>query len=62
MSERRYSDGEGPECPKCNQVFTADEGFMYDESGYELDCDECGITFQVWPHVSYSWTTHLKKP
>lgn len=37
--EESYST-HGPKCPKCGTEYTPDEGFYYDQSGYELDCDE----------------------
>lgn len=55
MNER-YCCGQGPECPKCGACWTADEGYFYDEDGFELECD-CGTKFHVQPSITTTWTT-----
>lgn len=50
---------EGPVCPCCKHLWATDEGFYFDESGYELTCDDCHITFIVEAHVSWSFTTKV---
>lgn len=52
-----YSDGEGPECPHCGCVYTADGNHFFDDKGFEMDCDQCGKEFKVWPNISVSWRT-----
>jgi hypothetical protein len=53
----RYSDGEGPECPYCGCVHTADESHYFDEGGFEIDCNDCEREFKVWPNIAVSWRT-----
>jgi hypothetical protein len=48
---------EGPVCPCCGSQRTPDEASYYDESGFELECDECGTAFTVQPFASWSWTS-----
>lgn len=51
---------EGPTCPYCGWVRRSDENHLYDENGYELECERCEATFEVRPDVSWSWTTKAK--
>jgi hypothetical protein len=51
-----FSTG-GPECPGCGRTYTPDEAWYFDETGFDLDCDECGVTFSVQPNCAYSWTS-----
>lgn len=53
----RYSNGEGPECPYCGCVHTADESHYFDQGGFEIECNECEREFKVWPNISVSWRT-----
>lgn len=57
LPENTWSDGEGPQCPFCGTVFTADDPQYYDESGFEDECGSCGGTIHVQPHISVSWDT-----
>ena len=57
----RDSDGEGPECPFCKTIVTADAPIFYEENGFQIDCDECGKKYQVWPNISVSWRTEAVK-
>ena len=57
LPEYTYEDGEGPKCPFCGTVYTADDPMYYDEQGFEDDCDECGNTICVEPEISVSWRT-----
>lgn len=53
---------DGPVCPCCNAKWTTDETFYFDESGYELTCDECSTVLSVQPSASWSWTSRAIKP
>ena len=57
----RYCNGEGPECPHCFRIYTADEPYYYDERGFKIECNNCGNTFQVWPMISITWRTEAIK-
>lgn len=46
---------EGPVCPGCGQMWRPDEASYFDERGFELECDECGLVFTVQPTASWSW-------
>jgi predicted amidophosphoribosyltransferase len=48
---------DGPACPCCKSVWTLDEAYYFNESGYQLTCDDCGITFNVEAHASWSFTS-----
>jgi hypothetical protein len=41
-------------------MFTPDENYYFDESGFDLDCDECGGVFHVRPDASWSWSSRAK--
>ena len=57
LPEYTYEDGEGPKCPFCETVWTADDPIYYDESGYEDKCSECGNHIRIEPIISVSWKT-----
>jgi transposase-like protein len=46
---------DGPTCPHCKATYTPDEGFYFDQNGYEMECDGCGEKFSVQPDCSWSW-------
>ena len=55
-----YSDGEGPECPRCHAVYTADGPEYYDESrGMKMTC-ECGAELFIQPETTTTWTTTIQ--
>lgn len=56
--KQEYST-EGPVCPFCQVVFTPDENYFYNESGFVMDCD-CGGHFHVRPECSWSWDTRAR--
>lgn len=47
---------EGPRCPHCLHLITADEAFYYDESLTQLECYDCDKPFRVRVYNSTSWT------
>ena len=57
LPEYTYEDGEGPKCPFCGIVWTADEPQYYDENGWEDECSECGNQIRIEPIISVSWKT-----
>lgn len=57
LPENTWSNGEGPQCPFCGTVFTADDPQYYDESGFEDECGSCGNVIFIQPYVSTTWTT-----
>ena len=46
---------EGMICPYCNTLWSPDSSSDYNESGFDLDCDDCGGTFHVEPSASWLW-------
>jgi transposase-like protein len=57
-----YSNGDGPICPSCKRQYVADEGFYYNDRGFEMECDQCRKTFWVQPYTTTTWTTTMPKP
>lgn len=54
-----YSEGEGPECPRCHAVYTADDEQYYDEqNGMKMKC-ACGAHLFIQPETRTTWTTTL---
>lgn len=53
-----FSDGEGPECPFCGRVTTADEPEDMDETPHEVECCICGKTFMSECQISIAWRTY----
>ena len=59
---RTYSNA-GPECPKCNFVFTPDDSIYFDQDKYTSDeCPDCGTKFSVEVYHSVSWTCDIIEP
>ncbi len=59
--DESYATGEGPECPRCHAVWTADGQEYYDEAnGMKIDCS-CGAKLFVQPFIDTSWTTTVIK-
>ena len=56
MEHEEYSD-KSIICPYCGDERDIDIEVDYDESGYEEECANCGKTFFVDAHVSWTWTT-----
>ncbi len=55
--EETYSDGEGPECPRCHAVWTADDKKYFDEAnGMKMKCS-CGAQLFIQPETRTTWTT-----
>jgi len=57
LPESTYEDGEGPKCPFCGTVWTADDPMYYDEDGFEDECSECGNHIRIEPILSAAWRT-----
>lgn len=53
---------DGPVFPCCDARWTTDEAHYFDESGFELTCEECSTVLSVQPHASWSWTSRAIKP
>ena len=51
----------GPEYPECGAVPLPDEASYFNESGYEIECDACGISYEVTPLCSWMWRTKTKE-
>ena len=51
----------GPKCPRCGAEWVCDEAFYYNEVGYTLECDACGVQLIVQPQVEWSWTSIVAK-
>ncbi len=57
--EETYSVGEGPECPRCHAVWTADDKEYYNESdGMKMTCS-CGAKLFIQPDTTTTWTTKI---
>jgi len=57
MATRNVSDGEGPECPSCGAVWTADDPAYYDTSKpLRMKCT-CGAELHIEAEITTSWTT-----
>ena len=57
-SPSAFSDGEGPECPFCGRMTTADEPEDMDETPHEVECGGCGKTFLSECQISIAWRTY----
>lgn len=57
LPEYTYEDGEGPKCPFCGTVWTADDPMYYDEAGFDEECSECGNHIRIEPVIEVSWKT-----
>ena len=53
--EETYSN-DGPVCPGCGAQWTTDEAHYYNQGGYKLACDVCGVVFEVEAEATWSWT------
>jgi transposase len=42
-TETTFSDS-GPECPNYHSIMHTDEPFFFDESGFEIECTDCGAS------------------
>lgn len=52
---------EGPKCPHCGRQYTADDPVYYDEMNFtEMECDGCGVTFNVQVHSTTAWLCSAK--
>jgi transcription elongation factor Elf1 len=64
---REIADGDecysrvGPTCPYCGHTETPDDAFYYDEDTTELECGECGQTYDVQVYHSTSWTSSKRE-
>jgi len=56
--KKAFSDKEGPICPCCNFMFTADDAMYYDELGFELECSGCGKLLKVIANINVTWTSY----
>lgn len=57
LPEETWASGEGPQCPFCAAVMTADDPEYHDESGFETECSSCGNVIRIQPHISINWQT-----
>lgn len=57
LPEYTYERGEGPKCPFCGTVWTADEPHYYDDAGFEEECSECGNHIRIEPVITVEWKT-----
>jgi len=39
----------GPKCPYCGRLHTADEPFIFEEKGFEMECHGNRPPFKTWP-------------
>lgn len=49
----------GAQCPYCEHMNLASDsdGYMYDEELENWECGDCGETFLISAHCSWSWIT-----
>lgn len=53
---KRSYNTDGPECPGCGYVWRPDDSHYFNESGFDLECHECGMNIVVSPNVHWSWS------
>jgi hypothetical protein len=52
---------DGIVCPQCETLISPDSSSDYNQTGFDLMCNECETKFNVVPHVVWSWSTWISK-
>ena len=53
-----FDDIEEIVCPHCGEgMGLSSDDMLYDESGYPMDCSNCGKDYELYPSISWSWST-----